>query len=59
MQVYTKLLVQGIYLGSLSTFYRVLEENRMVKERRAGWLNIRPGMRTDTGVLAATSTPAF
>jgi hypothetical protein len=34
MQVYTKLLDQGIYLGSLSTFYRVLEENRMVKERR-------------------------
>jgi hypothetical protein len=34
MQVYAKLLDQGIYLGSLSTFYRVLEENRMVKERR-------------------------
>ena len=34
MQVYTKLLDQGIYLGSLSTFYRVLEENNQVKERR-------------------------
>ncbi|QQQ64391.1 hypothetical protein JHQ56_19155 (plasmid) [Paenarthrobacter ureafaciens] len=34
MQVYTKLLDQGIYLGSLSTFYRVLEENKQVKERR-------------------------
>jgi putative transposase len=34
VQVYTKLLDQGIYLGSLSTFYRVLEENRVVKERR-------------------------
>lgn len=34
MQVYTKLLDQGIYLGSLSTFYRVLEENEQVKERR-------------------------
>ncbi len=33
MQVYTKLLDEGIYLGSLS-FYRVLEENRQVKERR-------------------------
>lgn len=26
VQVYTKLLDQGIYLGSLSTFYRVLED---------------------------------
>jgi putative transposase len=34
MQVYTKLLDQGTYLGSLSTFYRVLEENKQVKERR-------------------------
>ncbi|MET3920135.1 transposase InsO family protein [Arthrobacter sp. UYEF20] len=34
MQVYTKLLDQGIYLRSLSTFYRVLEENSQVKERR-------------------------
>jgi transposase InsO family protein len=34
MQVYAKLLDAGIYLGSLSTFYRVLEENKQVKERR-------------------------
>lgn len=34
MQVYTKLLDAGVYLGSLSTFYRVLEENSQVKERR-------------------------
>ena len=34
MQVYTKLLDEGVYLGSLSTFYRVLEENKQVKERR-------------------------
>ena len=34
MQVYTKLLDVGVYLGSLSTFYRVLEENKQVKERR-------------------------
>jgi hypothetical protein len=34
MQVYAKLLDAGVYLGSLSTFYRVLEENRQVKERR-------------------------
>jgi putative transposase len=34
MQVYTKLLDEGIYLGSLSTFYRVLEENKQVNERR-------------------------
>ncbi len=33
-QVYTKLLDAGTYLGSLSTFYRVLEENKQVKERR-------------------------
>ena len=34
MQVYAKLLDQGVYLGSLSTFYRVLEENKQIKERR-------------------------
>ena len=34
MQVYAKLLDDGLYLGSLSTFYRVLNENRLVKERR-------------------------
>lgn len=34
MQVYAKLLDDGVYLGSLSTFYRVLTENRLVKERR-------------------------
>lgn len=34
MQVYAKLLDDGLYLGSLSTFYRVLTENRLVKERR-------------------------
>lgn len=33
-QIYTKLLDQGIYLGSVSTIYRVLEENQQVKERR-------------------------
>ena len=33
-QVYTKLLDQETYLGSLSMFYRVLEENKQVKERR-------------------------
>src|SRR5699024_5526568 len=33
-QIYAKLLDQGIYLGSVSTFYRVLEENQQVKERR-------------------------
>lgn len=34
MQVYAKLLDEGQYLGSLSSFYRVLNENRLVKERR-------------------------
>lgn len=34
-KIYTKLLDQGIYLGSPSTFYRILEENKQVKERRA------------------------
>ena len=33
-QIYTKLLDEGIYLGSVSTFYRVLAESRQVKERR-------------------------
>jgi putative transposase len=35
LQVYSKLLDAGIYLGSVSTFYRVLQENQLVKERRA------------------------
>ncbi|MHC6177270.1 IS3 family transposase [Glutamicibacter sp. X7] len=34
LQVDAKLLDEGIYLGSLSSFYRVLGENRLVKERR-------------------------
>lgn len=34
LQVYAKLLDEGIYLGSLSTFYRVLGDNKLVKERR-------------------------
>lgn len=34
LQVYVKLLDAGIYLGSVSTFYRVLEGNQRVKERR-------------------------
>ena len=33
-QVYAKLLDKGIYLGSVSTFYRLLNENRQVMERR-------------------------
>lgn len=33
-QVYAKLLDEDIYLGSVSTFYRVLGENEQVKERR-------------------------
>jgi putative transposase len=34
LQVYTKLLDAGIYLGSVATFYRLLEENKQVRERR-------------------------
>lgn len=34
LQVYAKLLEEDIYLGSVSTFYRVLRENRQVAERR-------------------------
>jgi len=34
LQVYTKLLDEDIYLGSVSTFYRVLADNQQVKERR-------------------------
>lgn len=34
LQVYTKLLDEGTYLGSVSTFYRVLKENAQVVERR-------------------------
>lgn len=34
VQIYARLLDEGIYLCSISTFYRVLEENRQIKERR-------------------------
>nr|WP_280369989.1 IS3 family transposase [Nocardia wallacei] len=34
LQVYARLLDEGIYLCSVSTMYRVLAENRQVKERR-------------------------
>lgn len=34
VQIYARLLDQGIYLCSISTFYRVLDENCQVKERR-------------------------
>ena len=34
LQVFTKLLDEGLYFGSVSTFYRVLADNRQVKERR-------------------------
>lgn len=34
LQVYVQLLDAGSYLGSVSTFYRILEENSQVKERR-------------------------
>ena len=34
IQIYARLLDEGIYLGSISTIYRILNENRQVKERR-------------------------
>lgn len=34
VQIYARFLDEVIYLCSISTFYRVLEENRQVKERR-------------------------
>jgi len=34
VQIYAQLLDEGIYLCSISTFYRVLAENSQVKERR-------------------------
>lgn len=34
IQIYAQLLDEGIYLGSISTIYRVLNENRQVKDRR-------------------------
>lgn len=34
MQIYARLLDEGIYLASVSTIYRVLNENCQVKERR-------------------------
>lgn len=34
IQIYARLLDEGIYLASISTIYRVLAENEQVKERR-------------------------
>ena len=34
IQIYAQLLDEGVYLASISTIYRVLAENRQVKERR-------------------------
>lgn len=34
LQIYAHLLDEGVYLGSVSTMYRVLAENKQVKERR-------------------------
>jgi len=34
IQIYAKLLDEGIYLGSISTIYRILNENKQVKDRR-------------------------
>lgn len=34
IQIYARLLDEGIYLGSISTIYRVLTANKQVKERR-------------------------
>jgi hypothetical protein len=33
-QVYAALLDQGTYLGSIATMYRILREDRQVRERR-------------------------
>lgn len=34
IQIYARLLDEDIYLGSISTIYRILAENKQVKERR-------------------------
>jgi len=34
IQIYAQLLDEGVYLASISTIYRVLAENKQVKERR-------------------------
>lgn len=34
IQIYAQLLDEGVYLGSISTIYRVLNENAQVKDRR-------------------------
>src|SRR5450830_340146 len=34
IQIYAQLLDEGVYLGSISTIYRILTENAQVKERR-------------------------
>ena len=34
IQIYAQLLDEGVYLASISTIYRILAENKQVKERR-------------------------
>lgn len=34
IQIYARLLDEGVYVGSISTIYRVLNENKQVKDRR-------------------------
>ena len=34
IQIYAKLLDEGIYLASISTIYRILNENKQIKDRR-------------------------
>jgi len=42
IQIYAQLLDEGVYLGSISTIYRVLTANLQVKERRR-LARTRPG----------------
>jgi len=34
IQIYAQLLDEGVYLASISTIYRILAENRQVRQRR-------------------------
>jgi len=53
IQIYAQLLDEGVYLGSISTIYRVLAANAQVKERRR--LARHPARASRCGLIARHS----
>jgi putative transposase len=56
-EVWATLLDEGTYLGSVSTYYRVLREAGESRERRAQATQTLAAARSDVGVKKATLSP--